>query len=411
MTIAIGVIADDVTGGTDVATAMARAGMRTAVHFGQPDDGAEVADAVVIALKSRTIEPDRAVRMTEAAADWLLGNGAERLYFKYCSTFDSTPRGNIGPALDALADRVGARHVVTTPSSPEHGRTQYLGRLFVGDLLLEESPMRNHPLTPMTDSDLPRLLRAQTAYPVDLVRLDVVRHGPAALRAILDASPARYLLADAVDDSELDSLAEAAREEKLTAGAAGLAGALARLLAADRERAPAHPVGGARAVVLAGSCSQRTLEQVDAMIAAGRPHFRLDVLAYPDSAQLAAAAIVWFDALPPGQSPLFVASATPERLHAAHAVLGVERSAELVESALGRIAVDVALRGVDRIVVAGGETAGAVIEALGVRGGVVGAEAAPGVPWIHASGGLTLLLKSGNFGPVDLLVTATEGLA
>jgi uncharacterized protein YgbK (DUF1537 family) len=411
----IGAVADDVTGATDSAVAFRRAGLRAAVLFGVPDDDAPLrdADAVVVGLKTRTIPADDAVAQSLHAARWLLARGADRLYSKVCSTFDSRQEGNIGPVADALADLAGADLVVVTPASPEHGRTQYLGHLFVHGELLADSPMRHHPLTPMTDSRVVRLLQAQTPHPVGLVPHSVVRRGAAAIEAALAELRdlgARYAVADAIDDEDLAAVGRAAAALPLAVGAAGLAGGLGAALAEERESPPPEAVPSVGpAAVLAGSCSARTLEQVAVM---RRTHdaYSLDPVASPDPARLADDALTWYDVRQRRDAPLFSTSAPPEELARVQAALGADRASAVLEEALGRIARGLAQRGVRRIVVAGGETSGAVVAALGVRGGLIGAEAAPGVPWIHPSQpeGLALLLKSGNFGGPTLLVDAVR---
>jgi uncharacterized protein YgbK (DUF1537 family) len=403
----IGAIADDVTGATDVAVAFRRHGLRTQLIFGVPTTGLGDVDAVVIALHIRMIEAAEAVAQAIAAWKWLRDNGITRTYFKYCSTFDSTPHGNIGPVLDALSEAAGARTVVTTPSSPEHGRTQYAGYLFVGDQLLADSPMRHHPVTPMTESHLPTLLRPQTRERIDLVPLREVRRR--ALSGRIERGAARFLFVDALTDDDLVEIGRAVVDLPLSAGAAGLAGGIAAALAERKPAGVGEPVEeepGGRAAVLSGSCSARTLEQVEHLLAAGRPAYFLDVLAAPAAGPLAANALAWYDALSGAAAPLIYSSVEPDRLRAIQNTLGAARAAGILEEATGRIARGLVERGVTRIVTAGGETSGAVVTALGVDGGLVGAEAARGVPWIHHPE-LTLLLKSGNFGEPDLLTRAS----
>ncbi|GGZ82254.1 3-oxo-tetronate kinase [Streptomyces subrutilus] len=440
----LGVIADDFTGATDVAVALRRAGLRTLLFFGVPngpdeaDDGAHGPhparlpehDALVIALKSRMIPAADAVASSTGALEWLRGQGAGQIYFKFCSTFDSTPRGNIGPVLDRLAEATGAGTVPLTPSSPEHLRTQYQGCLFVDDVLLGESHMRDHPVTPMTDSYLPRVLRAQTREQVTLIGLATVRQGEAAVRAALTGAAARgtrYVLADGIDESDLRTLGRAVLDAPLVAGAAGLAAGLAHAHAEQRGLTPdtwrdetdparkaASEAPGGPAAVLSGSCSRRTLEQLAALADAGRPAYRLDPVAAPDPVVLADAALTWYDTLPAGGSaPVLYSSATPDRLREVQRVLGVEQSAAVLEEATGLIAAGLVERGVRRLVAAGGETSGAVVAALGITGAHVGAEAARGVPWIHPLGDRppALLLKSGNFGGSHLLLDASASPA
>ncbi|WP_063760681.1 3-oxo-tetronate kinase [Streptomyces aureocirculatus] len=416
----LGVIADDVTGATDVALALRESGLRTVLYFGVPDADLEPPgghDAVVVALKSRMATPARAVADSLAALRRLRGHGVRQVYLKFCSTFDSTADGNIGPVLDALADALDVPTVLLTPSSPRHGRTQYGGHLFVHGLPLAESPMRHHPVTPMTDSSLPQLLRAQTDRPVGLVRWETVRAGADAVRAAVDDAAARgvrHLLADALDESDLRTLGLAAAGAPLVAGAAGLAGGLAHTV-----RGGAHgpydeddPLAAWPAAVLSGSCSARTLEQLAALRARGRPVHRLDPITAPDPGDLAGRALDWYDALPPGLprgAPVFHSSVPPDELHAIQRELGAERAAAVLEEATGRIAAGLVARGVRRLIAAGGETSGAVVAALGVTGGWVGRAAAPGVPWIRPTSGpdIALLLKSGNFGAPDFLATTS----
>ncbi|MEV0997005.1 3-oxo-tetronate kinase [Nonomuraea sp. NPDC050202] len=408
----IGAIADDFTGATDVAVALRRRGIRTLLYFGLPRQGAEAPehDAVVIALKTRTVHKADAVARSLRALRWLRAHGAaEQVYFKYCSTFDSTPDGNIGPVLDALADAMEAPIVPMTPSSPEHGRTQYNGYLFVGDVLLGESHMRHHPLTPMTDSYLPRLLEAQSAYRSGVVTLPHVRgQGIERRLAELREQGVRYAFVDALEDDDLMTAGRALAGAPLVAGAAGLAGGLAAARAgAGHGQAPAPEPSGP-AAVLAGSCSARTLQQVHAMIEAGRPAYRLDALADQDADSLARGALAWYDSLRQDTgAPLIYSSLEPAKLRRVQEALGVERSAAILETAIGRIARGLVERGVTRLITAGGETSGAVVSALGVPGGVIGAEAARGVPWIFTPSGPALLLKSGNFGDPDLLLRAS----
>jgi uncharacterized protein YgbK (DUF1537 family) len=416
----IGAIADDYTGATDAAVAFRREGLRTVLVFGVPATPPVLPphDALVVALKSRTVPAGDAVAQSLEALAWLREHGVDQVYFKYCSTFDSTPEGNIGPVLDALADELAADVVLQTPSSPEHLRTQYLGHLFVGDVLLSESHMRHHPLNPMTDSLLPRVLGRQTSRRVSLIRQSTVRSGPEAIRAAVAQARAdgeRYLLVDAIDAADLTRIGQAVLDMPLVAGGAGLAAGIAAAItlatpgSAGSGVDDTDPVGNQPAAVLAGSCSARTLEQIQVLKDSGRPCYLLDAGAVPDADGLAEGALSWYDTQPPGPAPLIFSSLAPEQLHAVQAELGVQRSAEILEGAIGRIAVGLVARGVRRIVSAGGETSGAVVTALGVDGGEIGPEAATGVPWIYTTTAdpLALLLKSGNFGDADLLRTAS----
>jgi uncharacterized protein YgbK (DUF1537 family) len=421
----IGVIADDFTGATDVAVAFRREGLRTLLYFGMPrDDHVPVAhDTIVVALKSRMASPEAAVRASLQAMDWLRRHGSHQVYFKYCSTFDSTDEGNIGPVLDALSDALGATTIVTTPSSPEHGRTQYMGYLFVEGTLLSESHMAHHPLTPMTDSSVPRLLSRQTPNLVELVPHPIVRAGPEAIRsAVADASRrgSRYVVIDAIEPSELEDVGRAVIDHPMAAGAAGLARGLATATVYSGVPIVGESVAPAgfaemlsgNAAVLAGSCSERTLQQIDVLVARGHPTHYLDPIAQPNPEQLAAKALKWYDdMLADGQelAPALHSSAPPSELARVQRALGVTQSAKIVEEAMSRVAVGLVARGVRRLVAAGGETCGAIVSALGVTSGLVGPEAAAGVPWIFVSQrGLALLLKSGNFGSAELLAEAAS---
>ncbi|SEB67880.1 Uncharacterized conserved protein YgbK, DUF1537 family [Paramicrobacterium humi] len=410
----IGAIADDFTGATDVAVAFRRQGLRVRIVFGCPDDNtpAGADDVTVVALKSRTIPAADAVEQSVRSATWLRSIGCEQLYLKYCSTFDSTPAGNIGPVADALADLTGSALTVVTPSSPVHGRTVYGGHLFVGTDLLSESSMLHHPLTPMTDSSVVRLLSAQTDREAALIPEATVANGTdaiaAALRELRDRG-IRYAVVDAIDAHDLEQLGGAVARDVLVTGAAGLAEGLAAAQATASAAAPTPPLDSyATAAALAGSCSARTREQV-ARFAAHNPAHFLDPASSDDPRRLADAALDWFDAARRDGVPLIYSTTEPEKLRAAQERFGVDRLAHLVETALGYVAIGLIERGVDRIVVAGGETSGSVTSALGVRTATIGEEQAPGVPWLHIDSPkrLALLLKSGNFGDEDLLITAT----
>ncbi|WP_205843691.1 3-oxo-tetronate kinase [Nakamurella deserti] len=416
----IGCIADDYTGGTDVAAALRRVGLTTVLLFGPPDDDQPLLDcnAVVVALKTRTVAAADAVEQTLEVYRWLQRHGAQRTYFKYCSTFDSTDDGNIGPVTDALLDAADAAVTLICPASPEHGRTTYLGHHFVGAALLSESSMRHHPLTPMTDPNLVRVLSRQTPHRVGLLSAATTRQGPAtaeAAVAALVADGVRHIVVDIIDDEDLLVAAQAGRDMSVLTGGAGLARALGTVL---REVAVAGATSddthatlpGGPGLILAGSCSVTTLGQVAAAKAVF-PAYRLDPAATPDPQQLLESATRWLhDNL--GKGPVLIySSADAEQRVAAVAAMGPE-TAEILERTLGRLAATAVDLGIRRVVVAGGETSGAVTNALNVRTVLVAGEADTGVPWcITTDPGrpLVLLLKSGNFGRPDLLVRAMEG--
>ncbi|MFC8569766.1 3-oxo-tetronate kinase [Streptomyces sp. NPDC057245] len=420
MTLRIGCTADDFTGGTDVAAAFRRAGLRTALVFGVPDGATALpadCDAAVVALKSRSTPADEAVADSLAAQRWLWSQGAAQVYFKYCSTFDSTAQGNIGPVADALMDAAGAAVTLHCPASPPNGRTVYQGHLFVHDQLLSDSPLRHHPLNPMTDSSLPRLLSAQTRHRVAVIDRPTVRRGADAVREALlahEQAGVRHVIADALTDEDLAVLGAATLELPVVAGAAGLAEGIGHACpTAGPVTAEPRPSEG-RAAVLAGSCSARTLEQTAQFHAAGLPSLNLDVLAAAAGRDVTGEALAWYEAQDPALPVLIHASAAPEELAAVQAQLGVTESAAQVEELLGTLASQLVGRGVRRLLVAGGETSGAVTTALGVRAVLVGEEADPGVPWTYAAtehGDLALMLKSGNFGAPDLFTRALRTTA
>lgn len=419
----IGVIADDFTGATDVAVAFRSAGARTAIVFGQPaaDAALPAADVVVVALKTRTTAPDVAVEQSLNTARRLLASGATQLYFKICSTFDSTPSGNIGPVADALVELHGGDLVAAvTPSSPRHDRRQLFGHLFVGAQLLSDSPMRHHPLTPMTESRIPEVLRRQTPHRVGLIDLRTVLGGADEVRKALEAARTRgerYAVVDAVTPADLDVIGEAVRDAPVIIGAAGLAAGVARARWRDAGDVAvgvgdlptdASPASG-RGVAVAGSCSARTLEQIEHMRRFARS-YRIDAFASSEPSELARGALEWFDDVPPTEPALIYTSLPPAQLRAVQDALGADRASALLEDALSHVTRGLVERGVRRLVIAGGETSGAVVEALSIRSAVIGEEAAAGVPWVLSLDDrrIALLLKSGNFGEVDLLTTATS---
>ncbi|MEV0523942.1 3-oxo-tetronate kinase [Streptomyces sp. NPDC050439] len=427
MTLRIGCTADDFTGGTDVAAAFRRAGLRTALVFGVPGPDTVLpadCDAAVVALKSRSAPVDEAVADSLTTQKWLWSQGAAQIFFKYCSTFDSTPDGNIGPVTDALLAAAGAPLTLACPASPPNGRTVYQGHLFVHDQPLDESPLRHHPLNPMTDSSLPRLLAAQTEHRVGVVDWPTVRRGVEAVRDALlrhERDGVRHVIADALTDDDLAVLGAAALELPVVTGAAGLAEGLGRAYPSTGSPLAEAPARTGRAAVLAGSCSARTLEQIAYFRAAGLPALHLDVLAAAAGRDIAGEALAWYEEQDPEVPVLVYASASPEELASVQAQLGVAAAAARVEELLGTLAVHLVGRGVRRLLVAGGETSGAVTTALDIRAVLVGEEADPGVPWTytvptHADptqggvrrGELALMLKSGNFGAPDLFVRALK---
>ena len=407
MSLKLGCIADDFTGATDLANNLVKSGMRVVQTIGVPDSPVEGVDAVVVALKSRTAPVDEAVGQSVAAGRWLRAQGAQQLYFKVCSTFDSTPLGNIGPVTEALMALTQAEFVPVTPAFPENARTVYKGHLFVGDLLLSDSPMRQHPLTPMTDANLVRVLQAQLAHErVCLIEHAVVAQGAAAIATRagqLAAGGQRLAIVDAVDDGALHHLAQACTPWPLVVAGSGLAiGLPARWGITPRAEAAALPAAGGAAAVVSGSCSAASNAQVADFIAAGGAAFAVDALRVAAGHDVAAEACAWAQAKLGREPVLVYATAAPETVRAVQEQLGAERAGALVEHTLGQVAVGLVRQGVGRLVVAGGETSGACVQALGIRQLRIGPQIDPGVPWCHAAEpGLHLALKSGNFGKVD----------
>ena len=420
MTLLLGAIADDFTGATDLANTLVRQGMRTVQLIGVPTQAApEDVDALVVALKSRTIPAADAVAQAQAALRWLKAADARQILFKYCSTFDSTDQGNIGPVADALLDALGADFTVFCPAFPENGRTIYRGYLFVGEVLLSESGMRDHPLTPMRDANLRRVLARQTPHKVGVVPLAVVCRGAEAVRADfarLRREGCRHAILDAVSDTDLLTLGEAVTELDLVTGGSGIALGMpenfrrAGLLARAQQADQLPSVRGAAAVI-SGSCSMATLAQVAAMRRT-HPVFEVDPLALAAGEPIVAQALDWAGSRL-GDAPLLIsATAPPERVRAVQEKLGRERAGHLVEVALAEIARGLVGRGVRRLVIAGGETSGAIVQALGITGLRIGRQIDPGVPWTASLGEptLALALKSGNFGREDFFMRAFQCL-
>ena len=418
--IALGCIADDFTGATDLAGLLARSGVRVSLRMGVPDEDPAKADPApfeVIALKCRTAPVAEAVAECRAALAWLRAAGAERFFWKYCSTFDSTPRGNIGPVAEALMSDLGADQTIYCPAFPENGRSIFMGRLFVGEVPIDESPMKDHPLTPMRDSSLMRLLAPQVTRPVGLANRLVVARGSDALHARLDTlrtEGVAHVIVDAVADDDLRTIATACRDMPLLTGGSAVAAPLPALYLEEgllQAAPPApRPSIGPGAIVLSGSCSAMTRAQVAAFSGSG-PSLRLDPLALAVDGDAEARA--WLAAQNPAATPLIYATAEPDDVRAAQDALGVAEAGALVEEALARLALDARDRGARRFVVAGGETAGAVTRALGVTRLTIGAEIAPGVPWTFSESGghaVALALKSGNFGAETFFSDALAAL-
>jgi 3-dehydrotetronate 4-kinase len=420
VTLALGCIADDYTGASDLANTLTRNGLRTVQTIGVPTDDLALpdVDAVVVSLKSRSIEAGLAVSRSRSAEKWLRGHGVDHVLFKICSTFDSTDAGNIGPVMDALRADSGDSIVLVTPAFPETGRTVYLGNLFVGSVPLNESPLKDHPLNPMHDSNLVRVLSRQSKANIGLVDLAEIARGPNAIRVRLaDLSSKGFgaAIADAVFERDLEIIGTVALDHRVSVGASGLGLGLARALAASgRSKSKAAdatsetPVGGP-AACLAGSCSQATLQQI-ANAEVSMPVLHLDPERAVAGKEEARRALAWArDRL--RQGPVLIASSSaPEQVAALQVRHGRDATGHAIEQAMADIAEGLVEAGVRRLVVAGGETSGAVVDRLGIPGFLVGAEIAAGVPVLRAvganDGDMLLALKSGNFGGPEFFTDA-----
>lgn len=415
----LGCIADDFTGATDLAGLLARSGMPVSLRMGVPQEPpTDTAPFEVIALKCRTAPVDAAVAECLAALEWLRSSGATRFFWKYCSTFDSTSEGNIGPVAEALMAALNADQTIYCPAFPENGRSIFMGNLFVGQHPLSESPMKDHPLTPMRDSNLMRLLKPQVTRPVGLIDRLTVARGTDAVRVAMQDHASKdtaHIVVDAVANEDLSVIAEACRDMPLLTGGSALAMPLPALYLRDglieadtviRQK----PDVVADGIVLSGSCSAMTQTQV-AKYLTKAPGFRLNPLELAEEGP--EKALEWLQNQALNAMPLIYATAEPADVLAAQAKLGVARAGEIVEDALAQLAVLARDRGARRFVVAGGETSGAVTKALGVSQLDIGSEIAPGVPWTYCESAgkhIALTLKSGNFGDADFFAKAIEVL-
>jgi len=416
----LGCIADDFTGATDLANNLVRAGMRVVQTIGVPSGPLDAeADAVVVALKSRTIPAGEAVAQSLEALRWLQGQGAQQIYFKYCSTFDSTPAGNIGPVTDALMDALGSDFSIATPAFPDNKRTVFKGYLFAGDVLLNESGMQNHPLTPMTDPNLVRVLQSQTRRKVGLIDHSVVAQGADAIRsriAALKAEGVGIAIVDAVSNDDLLRMGPALADLPLVTAGSGVAIALpANFGLRPSNQAAALPAASGLQAVVSGSCSVATNAQVAHFIASGRPALALAPLRMAAGDDVVREALDWARPHLANGPVLIYSTAEPDAVRSIQAQLGVEQAGALVEQTLAAIARGLVELGVRQLLVAGGETSGACVQALGIAQMRIGGQIDPGVPWCHAASpaapeGLHIALKSGNFGSTDFFTKAFTSL-
>ncbi len=419
MPVRLGCIADDFTGATDLANNLVRAGMRVVQTINTPAaDTAIDADAVVIALKSRTIPAVDAVAQSRQALAWLRLAGAQQIYFKYCSTFDSTPKGNIGPVIDALMDDLGTEFTIATPAFPDNGRSVFKGHLFVGDQLLSESGMKDHPLTPMTDSDLVRVLTPQTRHRVGLIDYAAVTAGRDAVRARIDqlhADGVGIAVVDAIANNDLLEIGPAVADLRLVTAGSGVAIALpANWGFRPSLDAAALPAATGLQAIVSGSVSVATNTQVAEFHRSGRPSFQVDALRIAAGQDVVTEALGFADRHLASGPVLFYSTQAPSGVRAVQNALGAAKAGSLIEDTLARIAAGLVERGVGQLVVAGGETSGAVVQELGIDAMRIGPQIDPGVPWCAATlpGGrqLHITLKSGNFGAPDFFTKALAAL-
>ena len=405
----LGCIGDDFTGSSDLANTLAKQGMRSVQYTGVPVTPAEAqVQAGVVALKTRSIPAADAIAQSLAALEWLLAQGCEQIYFKYCSTFDSTKDGNIGPVSEALADALRARAVIVCPAFPGTGRSIYQGHLFVDEVLLNESGMQDHPLTPMTDPDIRRVLAAQSNGPVGHVDAYTVLSGAQAIRARLDAQAVagkRLIVVDALQDADLMQIGAAAKGLKLITGGSGAALGLPANFGITAGSGMTWKGEDGKCVILSGSCSVATRGQIAHHKAL---HNALEISADMlfDGEMSAEKAAQW--ALDTDGLPLIYSSADPEMVSVAQTKYGRDESAEAFEQFFASIARICTGAGVRKLLTAGGETSGAVVEGLALSQLEIGPEIDPGVPALRAGNGLVLALKSGNFGSVDYFEKAAK---
>jgi uncharacterized protein YgbK (DUF1537 family) len=420
VSILLGCIADDFTGATDLANNLVRNGMRVAQTIGIPqhDLNTEL-DAVVVALKSRNLEPEDAVGQSLKALEYLLAQGAQQIFFKYCSTFDSTPKGNIGPVTEALMAALGTDFTIATPAFPDNGRSVFKGYLFVGDQLLSESGMRDHPLTPMTDANLVRVMQAQCTHQVGLIEYQTILAGADAINtqiSDLKAASVKIAIVDAVTNDDLYRIAPALKELALITGGSGIAiGLPANFgLRAHSESSKLPAATGYRAII-SGSCSQATNLQVEHFKSLGGARYAIDPLELnkKSTEKLLQEILTWAQPHLLLGPVLIYSTATPERVKEVQSQLGVQAAGSAIENLLGLVAQGLIGLGVGQLLLAGGETSGACVKALGIDQMQIGQQIDPGVPWCYAvvqNRPIHLALKSGNFGTPDFFINAFSKL-
>lgn len=425
----LGCIADDYTGATDLANNLVRSGMQVVQAMGVPEGPLNTdADAVVVALKTRTIPKAEAIRQSLDALRWLKKQGVQQIYFKYCSTFDSTAEGNIGPVtealMDALADKAHSDFTIATPAFPDNQRSVFNGHLFVGQVLLNESGMQNHPLTPMTDSNLVRVLQSQCQRKVGLIDYKTVAQGETAIRSkisMLRSEGISLAVVDALTNDDLLRIARALKDLPLITAGSGVAIGLAANFGLSPSPASSYlPAAKGFKAVVSGSCSVATNKQVAYFMQSGMPTLAIDTQRLAQDCgrwrEVVEHALAWAQRLIADGPVLVYSTAETEAVKAVQVTLGVEETGELIEKTLSHIAAGLVSLGVRQLVVAGGETSGACVQRLHINQLAIGPQIDPGVPWCHAVSdlapdGLHLALKSGNFGTEDFFIKAFGVLA
>lgn len=411
----LGVIADDFTGASDIASFLEENGFRTVQMNGVPQQEiTEKVDAIVISLKSRSNPPEEAVSQSLEALTWLQKQGATQFYFKYCSTFDSTAKGNIGPVTDTLMQALGAKLTVIVPALPVNGRTVFNGYLFVGEQLLNESGMQNHPITPMRDANLLRLMENQAQGRAALINYSVIKQGKEKIQQALfqlQQQGYRYVVMDSINDQHLDYIAAAVSELKLLTGGSGLAGALAKYHNHTKKPHSALVPERGRSVILSGSCSLMTNKQVIDYQKKAQSKY-LNVAQAINNPNYAEELAQWvLQHLEQQYAPLIYATVPPTKLAEIQQQFGAKQASQAIENTFGKLAVKLIQNGITNLIVAGGETSSIVVQTLGINGFTIGKKIAAGVPWLKVlDRPLFLALKSGNFGNEHFFSYAQEML-
>ena len=420
MTTFLGCIADDFTGATDLASMLARSGVNVSLRIGVPLSTPEnTAEIEVIALKTRSISASKAIEESLSALKWLKEAGAKKYFFKYCSTFDSTAEGNIGPVSEALMNELKVDQTIYCPAFPENGRSIYMGNLFVGQKLLSESSMKDHPLTPMNDSNLMRLLSAQVSRRVGLADRIVVNSGVNSLKEkliSLKENDVPHVIVDAVADTDLDTIASACQDMDFITGGSALAMPLAEFYKASgkisaNDNSFMNKKLNTGSIILSGSCSEMTIIQVKNFIQRGAAAFQLDPI---DLAENGVKKVLdWLSSQDFTKNIIIYATSNPDTVKKVQAELGVDMAGKIVEQGLSECAIAARELGIKNFIIAGGETSGAITKALNVRQLDIGIEIAPGVPWTFSgkrNNQIALSLKSGNFGSEEFFTEALNKL-